>query len=194
MKQLLLLSFAVGLMACGGNSKKSDSAMGNPCADPCSDPCSADPCGDPCAAGDPCGDPCGGDPCAGGASAAGVNWSGWKSWTKVNNDTFVSKGHKKPWVNVYVTDAAAYKAGGVSQGFAVVKAIHSDDGGKPGDVKMLTVMAKMESGYDSENGDWYYAAMSADGSKVMQEGKLPMCIGCHTGGEDYLFPDKVIGK
>ncbi len=189
MKQLFLLTFAVGLMACGGGSKSDTAATANPCAaNPCGDsnPCEANPCDS---------NPCEANPCGGAASTAGIDWSGWQSWAKVNNDTFVSKGHKKPWVNVYVTDAEAYKAGGeMKEGFAAVKTIHEDVDGQAGPVKMLTVMAKMGSDYDPDNGNWYYAAMSADGSKVMNEGKLPMCMGCHTGGDDYLFQGKVVGK
>lgn len=195
MNRLALLALASGLLAaghfaCGGGTKADDStATGNPCGvNPCGDnACGDNLCGDPCAAGSPCG----------GGVETGVDWSGFKSWTKINNAPFVSKGHKKPWVSVYVPaeHAEAYKAGAeVKQGFAVVKAVHKDVDGTAGDIAMLTVMAKMGSDYDPDNGNWYYAAMSADGSKAMKEGKIEMCINCHTSGDDYLFSKKVVGN
>ena len=197
MNRLALLLFASGLLACGGGSKAEDTlATGQPCGvQPCGgQPCGGDPCG-----GDPCGgDPCGGDPIGGGGVDTGVDWSGWQSWTKINNAAFESKGHKKPWVNVYVPAvyAEAYRAqaGEMPQGFAVVKAALEDAGGAAGEVALITVMAKMGSDYDPDNGNWYYAAMSADGSKVMQEGKIEMCIDCHSSGDDYLFARKIVGK
>lgn len=172
------------LFACGGGTKSTDSAAtGNPCADPCG--------GDPCA--NPCGDPCAGDPCAGGGGAeTGIDWASWKTWTKVSSETFKSKHPQKPWVDVYVTTAHAdaYKAmaGGFPQGMGVVKVQYLDDGGKPGAMKNITVMAKMAPGYDAEHGDWYYAAMSPDASTTMVEGKVESCINCHDSADtDYLF-------
>lgn len=180
MNRLALITVASGLLACGGGDKAAPTtAAGNPC--------SANPCGDnPCAAeANPCG----------AATDVGVDWTGWQSWTKVNDAAFPSKGHNAPWVNVYVSDADAYKAGGeMPEGFAAVKAVHKDAGGAPGEVAMLTVMAKMSSDYDPDNGNWYYAAMSADGSKAMKEGKLEACSDCHTSGDDYLFSNKVVGN
>ncbi|MCP5114093.1 MAG: cytochrome P460 family protein [bacterium] len=67
-------------------------------------------------------------------------------------------------------------------------------------LKAVTVMFKRESGFDPDNGDWFWAKYLPDGSldkhpkgmllagrvaKGMKEG----CIACHTaaGGGDYLF-------
>jgi ABC-type glycerol-3-phosphate transport system substrate-binding protein len=188
MKRLALLAFTSGLLACGGGSKSDTAATGNPCGD---NPCATNPCGDPC------GDPCAANPCAGGDADTGIDWSGWQSWTKINNAAFKSEGHKKPWVNVYVPaeHAETYKAGGeMPQGIAIVKSIHKDNGGAAGDAEVLTVMAKMGPDYDPDNGNWYYAAISPDGSKVMQEGKLEACLNCHSSGDDYLFVKKVVGN
>ena len=179
MNRLVLLSFASSLIACSGGDKAAPTTTAaNPCGD---NSCADNPCA---AAANPCGD----------SLQVGVDWTTWQSWPLVNTEAFVSKGHNAPWVNVYVTDAEAYKAGGeMPEGFAAVKAIHKDAGGKVGEVSMLTVMAKMGSDYDPDNGNWYYAAMSADGSKAMKEGKLEACSDCHTSGDDYLFQSKVIG-
>jgi hypothetical protein len=178
-----------GLVACGGGNKTNTvSDPGGGGVDPCADPCGGD---DPCSGGDPCA-------AGAGASASGIDWSTWESWAKVNKAPFVSKGHKKPWVNVYVTPdhLEAYKAGSgaMPEGFAVVKSVHDDDGGSAGPAKMLTVMAKMGSDYDPENDNWYYAAVKVEGMQVMKEGKLEACINCHSGGEDYLYSSKVVGN
>jgi len=192
MNKFLLLGLASGLMACGGGSKSDTMASANPCG---ANPCGANPCGDnPCGA-NPCGDnPCGGAMASGGSADVGVDWTGWSSWTKVNAAPFESKGHKAPFANVYVQpeQAATYAAlaGEMPEGFAVVKSIHKDAGGSAGDVKMITVMAKMGSDYDPDNGNWYYGVLSADGSKAMKEGKLEMCSNCHSTGKDYLFGTK----
>ena len=178
MNKFLLIGLASGLMACGGGSKSDTAATTPPGGD---NPCGDNPCGDVAAV-------------QGGPMDVGVDWSGWESWTKVNAEPFVSKGHKKPWVNVYVPaeHSASYAAlaGEMPQGFAVVKSVHEDVNGAAGDVAMLTVMAKMGSDYDPENGNWYYGVLSKDGSKAMKEGKIEMCIGCHSTGEDYLFGAK----
>tara|TARA_R110002096_G_scaffold299503_1_gene493904 strand:+ start:3008 stop:3568 length:561 start_codon:yes stop_codon:yes gene_type:complete len=186
MNKLFLLGLATGLMACGGGSKADSMNSANPCGD--ENPCGENPCGD-----NPCG--AGASTSAGGPMDVGIDWSGWASWSKVNAEPFVSKGHKKPWVNVYVApdQVSTYAAleGEMPEGFAIVKSVHKDADGVAGDVAALTVMVKMGSDYDAENGNWYYGVLSADGSKAMQEGKLAACIGCHSSADtDYLFGTK----
>ena len=179
MNRLALLALASGLIACGGGTKTDTAASANPCGD--------NPCGD---------NPCGDNPCGGDAVETGVDWTSWQSWTQINSKAFVSKGHKKPWVNVYVLPehAEAYKKGGeMPQGMAVVKSIHEEVEGVAGDVKTLTVMAKMGPDYDPENGNWYYAVISADGSEIKSEGKMEACLNCHGTGDDYLFASQVVG-
>jgi len=193
MNKLLLLGLASGLMACGGGSKGDSMQSANPCGD---NPCGANPCGDNPCGDNPCGDnPCGGGDSAGGPMDVGVDWSGWATWSKVNAEPFVSKGHKKPWVNVYVPpeQVSTYAAleGEMPEGFAIVKSVHKDADGVAGDVAALTVMVKMGSDYDPDNGNWYYGVLSADGSKAMNEGKIGACIGCHSSADtDYLFGTK----
>ncbi len=57
-----------------------------------------------------------------------------------------------------------------------------------GNIANILVMTKQEAGYDSANGDWYYEMRSADGTEVMNDGKIEMCINCHTAAaaKDYL--------
>jgi len=58
-------------------------------------------------------------------------------------------------------------------------------------LKAITVMAKREAGYDTENQDWFYAQYKPDGSYVKKMGMIPVvgrvakgidnvnCISCH---------------
>lgn len=127
------------------------------------------------------------------SSDTGVDWTGWKSWTRANETAFASEGHAgAAFVDVYVTPAHAKTyanlTGTMPQGMAIVKVGYADDGGKPGAAKTLTVMAKMAPGYDPDNGDWYYGVLSPDGTRAMKQGKIGMCINCHAGADvDYLF-------
>ena len=51
----------------------------------------------------------------------------------------------------------------------------------------LTIMLK-KNGYDSENNDWFWAKINADGS-IAAAGKPGGCIGCHGGASstDYVW-------
>ena len=179
MKSFILASLVFGTLACGGKGNDNETAI------------TRNPCSNPCSEGNPCANPCGGGSSGAGPMDVGVDWSTWESWTKVNAEPFVSKGHKKPWVNVYVPaehqETYAALAGEMPQGFAVVKSVHNDADGAAGDIAALTVMAKMGPDYDPENGNWYYGVLSPDGAKAMNEGKMDACINCHSTGKDYLF-------
>lgn len=60
-------------------------------------------------------------------------------------------------------------------------------GAERGPINRLYVMKKIK-GYDSANGDWFYAVMSTEGVPS-QKGKVSFCISCHAGAKakDYLF-------
>lgn len=183
MKNLMCIGIAFGLMACGGGNPMETAATENPCTTE-----------NPCETDNPCGEnPCGGRS-APGPTDVGVDWSGWESWVQVNAEPFVSKGHKKPWVNVYVpaehAEIYAARSGEMPEGFAIVKSVHDDAAGAAGDVAMLTVMAKMGRDYDPDNGNWYYGVLSKDGRSAVKEGKIETCIDCHSAGKDYLFGTK----
>ncbi|MBT8496182.1 MAG: cytochrome P460 family protein [Deltaproteobacteria bacterium] len=186
--RLAALGFAALLFACGGSqdTNSSSSAAANPCA---ANPCAANPC-----AANPCGGG-GGTP----EYQLPVDLSTWNTWTKASSETFLSSSHSKAMVDVYVTTdhADAYKAlkGPMPVGMALVKAQHKNDGGQKGAPQNLTVMVKMEAGFDPDNGDWYYGVYSYDGKKVMMEGKADgktaMCANCHdTADTDYVFGSK----
>lgn len=59
-------------------------------------------------------------------------------------------------------------------------------------INKITAMVKMDAGYDTEHGDWHYAIVSGDGTKVVTEGKIAGCVNCHDNAEkDYLFGTKI---
>lgn len=137
------------------------------------------------------GDPHTFNPCAGDTSGGTVSCESWASWPQINDATFRSKGHQKAWVDVHVEPQfeAAYRAGTgpMPAGMRIVKAAHAD-GDTPGAVTGLTVMVKMEPGYDPDHGDWFYGVYDASGTVASKQGKLTMCIGCHSqwADNDYL--------
>jgi hypothetical protein len=68
-------------------------------------------------------------------------------------------------------------------------------------LKAITVMAKREAGYDTEDQDWFYAQYKPDGSYVKKMGMIPIvgrvakgidnenCISCHMASPtgDFRF-------
>lgn len=126
-----------------------------------------------------------------GAGTAMSDCSDWRSWVRVNDAPFVSKGHGGKWVDVYVeaANANAYRARTTPApaGMRVVKAGYKDQGRTQ--FEALTVMGKMPAGYDPEHGDWYYGVLKADGKTALMQGKLEKCVDCHSqvAEHDYLF-------
>jgi hypothetical protein len=45
--------------------------------------------------------------------------------------------------------------------------------------EVLTVMIKRDAGYDPENGDWEYLVLTGGATKIVEQGKLTRCSGCH---------------
>lgn len=43
----------------------------------------------------------------------------------------------------------------------------------------LTAMIKREPGYNPESGDWEYLVLDGAASKIVEQGKLTRCSGCH---------------
>jgi hypothetical protein len=93
-----------------------------------------------------------------------------------------------------------HKVGKVPVGTTVIKRDFGNDGGRPGLFQKYLVMRKMEPGYGTAKGDWYYAVRGPDvavmgPAEQPMEGKVPMCIGCHSAvaATDFLFgvPDSV---
>ena len=70
-------------------------------------------------------------------------------------------------------------------GFRVVKAQYKSKDAT--EASGLTVMGKMEPGYDPDHGDWFYGVYDSTGTKARMQGKLESCLGCHEADEDQDF-------
>jgi hypothetical protein len=63
--------------------------------------------------------------------------------------------------------------------------------------EVLTAMIKREPGYNPEGGDWEYLVLNGSASKIVEQGKLTRCSGCHTPYKNTDFitrtylPEKV---
>ena len=79
-------------------------------------------------------------------------------------------------------------------GSKVFKPLYRDAEGK--EFARLVIMVKMEEGYDSENGDWWYGLYDESGTQMAYEGRIPECINCHAMAKetDYLFARSVMKK
>ncbi len=120
----------------------------------------------------------------------------WREWTPVTPDPVVSPGHSANWVGISVDERAeaTYLAAGspYPECAMIVKPVYTDETGQH--VRKLTVMVKMPAGYDTANGDWWYASYDASGTRMGENGKLPTCIVCHKRAAeiDYLFSKNVL--
>ncbi|UCE93191.1 MAG: cytochrome P460 family protein [Flavobacteriaceae bacterium] len=97
------------------------------------------------------------------------------------------------YVTVYVNETALESiknAKGMAYNSIVLKENYSADK----QLASVTVMQKIK-GYNLEGGDWFWVKFSPD-SKVIDEGKVIMCLGCHTGAKtnDYIYTGKVTAK
>ena len=79
-------------------------------------------------------------------------------------------------------------------GSEVFKPLYRDAEGQ--EFARLVIMVKMQEGYDSENGDWWYGVYDESGTKMAYEGRIPECINCHALAKetDYLFARSVMKK
>lgn len=119
----------------------------------------------------------------------------WKNLHKLNTEALASGSHQA-WVDIYVNELAkkAYieKWRLFPVGSIVVKPIYSDQ--ERSETSKLTIMVKMEKGYDSDNADWWYGVYDESGTEVWHQGKIESCIKCHTRAKetDYMFSESVM--
>ena len=71
-------------------------------------------------------------------------------------------------------------------GTVIVKEKHPSD--DTDIIELLTIMTKMQAGYDPQHGDWQYMTAGAD-RKVQSAGKIANCQSCHDkqSKTDYVF-------
>ncbi|WP_415406094.1 cytochrome P460 family protein [Sulfurovum sp. CS9] len=119
----------------------------------------------------------------------------WKSLHKLNTETLVSADHNA-WFDIYVNTIAkkAYveKLSLLPVGSIILKPLYPDL--QRSKTAKLTIMIKMEKGYDPENGDWWYGVYDESGMEGYYQGKIKSCIKCHTQAKetDYMFSESVI--
>jgi hypothetical protein len=119
----------------------------------------------------------------------------WKSLHKLNTETLKSDSHRA-WFDIYINALAkkAYiqKWSLFPVGSIVVKALYPDQ--ERSETSKLTIMIKMEKGYDTDNGDWWYGVYDETGMDGWYQGKIKSCIQCHAYGKetDYMFSESVM--
>jgi len=106
----------------------------------------------------------------------------------------------RTFMNAIAYDAAQNRVGEYPPGSIFVKENHMpvegvtlpDDknvaiAGFPGNLAAYTIMAKI-SGYDPDNGDWFYAKLQPDGT-IDAAGRAEGCIACHSSvkDNDYVY-------
>jgi len=176
---------------CGGACSGCGGGCGDACGG-CGGACGG--CGNACGGCGGCGEACGGcGGCGGGAKVSSADakhaqmlMKQYRKWRKANAEAFLSKQHARHRIYDYVNALASRPftdgSGTYKPGSVVVK-----EGWKQGKRSMIWIMEKRGSGYDAEHGDWWYATLSAKG-KVMNAGKVAMCVDCHDGADhDYVF-------
>ncbi len=125
-----------------------------------------------------------------------MTFEGWREWAQVTQKPIISEGHSNNWVGIFVDELAKDTYLSASAPFPecakIVKPIYFDAEGKS--IRKLTIMVKMQPGYDPDNGDWWYANADASGTKIGRNGRLQGCIGCHydAAETDYLFSKDVL--
>ena len=119
----------------------------------------------------------------------------WKSLHKLNAEALVSHAHRA-WFDIYVNRVAkkAYLArlSLFPVGSIVLKPLYPDS--QRTKTSRLTIMIKMEKGYDAENGDWWYGVYDKTGMQGWHQGKIKSCIKCHTQAKetDYMFSESMM--
>ncbi len=116
----------------------------------------------------------------------------WKNLYKLNTVALPSADHNA-WFDIYINTLAkkAYveKLSLLPVGSIVLKPLYPDE--QRSEIAKLTIMIKMEKGYDTEHGDWWYGVYDETGMEGYYQGKIQSCIKCHTQAKetDYMFSE-----
>lgn len=119
----------------------------------------------------------------------------WKEMIKLNLEIFESEAHDA-YVDIYVNELAkeAYekRLPIYPIGAEVLKPLYGDTEKKR--LARLVVMIKMQKGYDSKNGDWWYGVYDPSGTELWHKGRIQHCIDCHAVAKetDYMFSEGVM--
>lgn len=96
----------------------------------------------------------------------------------------------RTFVNDIAFDAIQAKNGKYPVGSIIAKDNHMPDA----KLAAITVMVKMQPGYDPANGDWFWAKYNPNGKYASGDvGKATMCIGCHAKvkDQDYVYSTEI---
>lgn len=121
----------------------------------------------------------------------------WKKYYNLTPEIIDSDAHNA-YIEIYLNDIAKDAYINVEpvfkEGAKVFKPLYADPQGK--EFARLVIMVKMQEGYDSENGDWWYGVYDESGTKMWYEGRIPECIACHAMAKetDYMFSRSVMKK
>ena len=120
---------------------------------------------------------------------------GWRNLHKLTTEALESMDHNA-WFDIYINTLAKKSYLGklslLPVGSIVVKPLYPDQ--KRSETSKLTIMIKMEKGYDRENGDWWYGVYDETGMEGYYRGKIQSCIECHTQAKetDYMFSESIM--
>lgn len=135
---------------------------------------------------------CGGDTTDPGSTEAAFPADYLASFTQVRDCRF-SVEHDGVFITVHANDVAndAYVNGvyPLPEGSMLVKTLYDDP--ECSQLAGYAVMVKMQDGYESGAGDWYWESVDA-GRSVEQGGRLQSCLSCHVGctdGRDFTCTD-----
>ena len=112
----------------------------------------------------------------------------YKEFPALNEDLKRSGTHENMLVRTHLDPKAMAafnsKTYPYANGVEVVKQGHKT---ADGPVEALFIMKKI-AGYDSENGDWFYAMTNGDGM-VGDKGRMQMCSSCHGAvrNKDFIY-------
>ena len=117
----------------------------------------------------------------------------YKNWDLVGDDFQPGQSPHGALIKTYLRGAVAKDPDKLPYGSVIVKENYSPDK----KLMAITVMQRSK-GYDTKNGDWYYAKYMPNGqiAKTPPEmksmpiaGRFKSCIECHSGadGDDFAF-------
>ncbi len=126
-----------------------------------------------------------------------LSFPDWKQSHRLNTEVLESDAHNA-FLDIYLNDLAyeTYKNAEAPYqvGSIVYKPLYSD--ANRSECVRLVIMVKMEPGYDSEHGDWWYGVYAENGTEAWYKGRIRSCITCHEYAKekDYMFSQSVLYK
>jgi len=126
------------------------------------------------------------------ADALWASMSGYDTWAQSGEWVGVQPsldGTHGDYVQIWINAAGeatltAASGGDMAEGTIIAKEGYTDEAGA--DLRFIAVMQKI-TGYDADNGDWFYAVYNADGSVVNAgQNAVGQCVACHSSGQDSV--------